>query len=154
MARVDDYALIRIFPDYADSAIWFIIGTVSYEESRVSDGLRQDLKAWEAHYYRALDDDLEWRSREDLEHHAAEGHRLAERLAAEVGADFEVEYFDERDRKVRVRSEHPALNEAAADAFTKVRASHREVFERSLPAADPAPGPGWFANGSDAQPHP
>lgn len=58
--------------------------------------------------------------------------------------------------ELRVRSEHPDLNEAAADAFAKMRASHREAFERNLADADVdrEAGFGWFANGPDAQPHP
>lgn len=147
MASDDEYSLIRIFPDFADSVIWFVIGTVSYEECRVSDALRRDMEAWEAQYYETMGNDFVWRSREDHEYHAAEGRRLAERFSAEVGQGFEIEYFDECDRKARVRSDQPATNEPAARAFTRVGASHRDFDERIKRETEGGATFGWFASG-------
>lgn len=144
MASDNEYSLIRLFPDYADSVIWFIVGPLSYEESGVSTKLRQDMEAWETHYYEMVDTDFTWRSREDQNYHAEEGRRLAERLSAEVGRAFEVEYFDQRDRKVQVRSDKPATNEAAEAAFTRVGAWHRSLFERIDREAAAGASFGWF----------
>lgn len=146
VASDDEYSLIRIFPDFADSVIWFVIGTVSYEESRVSADLRRDMEAWQAHYEETMGNTFVWRSREDHAYHAAEGRRLAERLAAEVGQDFKVEYFDVRDRKVQVRSSRPATNKAAAQALSTVATSHREFDERIEREAEEGASFGWFAN--------
>lgn len=145
MASDVKYDLIRIFPDFADSVIWFIIGTLSYEESRVSEPLRRDMEAWETHYYETMGNDFVWRSPEDHAYHAAEGRRLAERLAAEVGQDFNVEYFDARDRKVQVRSSRPATNQAAAHAFSTVAKPHREFDERIEREVKEGASFGWFA---------
>ncbi|MCI0159251.1 hypothetical protein KNO15_21325 [Leifsonia shinshuensis] len=146
MASDDDYSVIRVFPDYADSVMWFIIGTVSYDESCVSDTLRRDMEAWESHYCQAMGDDLVWRSPDDEKYHVAEGRRLAESLSVEVGHAFEVEYFDEGDRKVRVRSDERASNERAARAFADVRASHTELIARIERETEAGAVFGWFAN--------
>ncbi|KQR53931.1 hypothetical protein ASF88_03570 [Leifsonia sp. Leaf336] len=146
MASDDKFSLIRIFPDYADSVIWFIVGPLSYEESGVSTTLRQSMEAWETHYYETMDTDFTWRSREDQNYHAEEGCRLAERLSVEVGRAFEVEYFDQRDRKLRVRSDKPTTNEAAEAAFTRVGAWHRSRFERIEAEAETGASFGWFAS--------
>ncbi len=146
VASDEIYSLIRLFPDYADTVIWFIVGPLSYEESGVSKTLRQDMEAWESHYYEAMATDLTWRSREDQDYHAEEGRRLAKRLSVEVGRAFEVEYFDQRDLKLRVRSDKPATNEAAETAFTRVGAWHRSLFERIEREAEAGASFGWFAS--------
>jgi hypothetical protein len=146
VASDDEYSLIRIFPDYADSVIWFIIGPLSYDESGVSKTLRHDMEAWETHYYETMGSDYSWRSREDQDYHAAEGRRLAECLSVEVGRAFEVEYFDQRDRKLRVSSDRPAANEAAEAAFTRVGAWHRSLIERIEREAEAGASFGWFAS--------
>ncbi|MBO1738810.1 hypothetical protein [Leifsonia sp. TF02-11] len=150
MASDDDYSVIRVFPDYAESVMWFIIGTVSYRESCISDTLRHDMEAWENHYYEAMGNDLVWRSREDEKYHAAEGRRLAEALSVEVGHALEVEYYDERDRKVRVRSDEPATNERAARAFDRIRAAHLELVVRVT--REPEAAFGWFADDPNDEP--
>lgn len=146
VASDDKYSLIRIFPDYADSVIWFIVGPLSYEESGVSTKLRQDMEAWETHYFETMGTDFTWRSREDQDYHAEEGRRLAECLSVEVGRAFEVEYFDQRDRKLRVRSDRPATNEAAEAAFTRVGEWHRTLFEKIEREAEAGASFGWFAS--------
>lgn len=144
--------MIRIFPDFADSVMWFIIGTVSYDESCISETLRHDLEAWESHYYEAMGSDLVWRSRDGEKHHAAEGRRLAGALSVEVGHAFEVEYFDEGDRKVRVRSGEPATNERAARAFDRIRAAHLELVARITREAEAGADFGWFADDPNEEP--
>ncbi|MEN0083320.1 MAG: hypothetical protein AAGC66_01010 [Leifsonia sp.] len=126
--------------------IWFVIGPLPYEESGVSTKLRHEMEAWEAHYYETEGPDFTWRSREDQYHHAEAGRRLAERLSVEVGPAFEVEYFDQHDRKLRVRSDRPATNEAAEAAFTRVGAWHRRLFERIARQADAEADFGWHAS--------
>jgi hypothetical protein len=152
VASDDTYSLIRIFPDYADSVIWFIVGPLSYEESGVSRTLRRSMEAWESHYYETMDTDFTWRSREDQNYHAEEGRRLAERLSVEVGPAFEVQYFDQHDRKLRVRSDKPATNEAAEAAFTRVGAWHRNLFERIEREAEAGATFGWFASRPNDEP--
>lgn len=146
VASDDKYSLIRIFPDYADSVIWFIVGPLSYEESGVSTKLRRDMEAWETHYYETMNTDFTWRSREDQNYHAEEGRRLAECLSVEVGRAFEVEYFDQRAQKLRVRSDQPAANETAEAAFTRVGAWYRNLFERIEREAEAGASFRWVAS--------
>jgi hypothetical protein len=152
VASDDEYSVIRIFPDFADSVMWFIIGPVSYDESCISETLRHDMEAWESHYYKAMGNDLVWRSRDDERYHAAEGRRLAGGLSVEVGRAFEVEYFDEGDRKVRMRSDEPATNERAARAFDGIRAAHLELVARITREAEAGATFGWYAEGPNDEP--
>jgi hypothetical protein len=148
MARGADYfsSVIRIFPDYADSVIWFAMGSVSYEEAKISAQLRHDMEAWERFYYQACSNEFRWRTQDDQARFAAQGRRLAERLAAEVGGQFEVEFENHRGKKVRTRSNAGSTNAAAAEAFTEIARQEREFDERVHMEAQTGATFGWFTH--------
>ena len=120
--------VIRVFPDYADSVIWFL-GPVAYGDARVSHRLAQDLSAWEDRFYAILDD--RHSVQDDVrESFNAEGLRLAQRLSVELGTPFAVEYVDERGRVTRFGSSSPGTNRAAVAAFTVMAEELRTRGER------------------------
>lgn len=143
--------IVRIFPDYAGSVVWFS-DPVPYEESALSSELVERLTAWEASYYAALDDDLRWRPTASLHEFSATGLELARAVSAEIGPEFEVQYasFEQRSASAELRSEHPATNPAARDAFAARAARARADWAktRARLAATPADSRGgWYAIG-------
>jgi hypothetical protein len=143
--------IVRVFPDYAWSVIWFS-GPFSYPETGLSGALVGRLEEWEARYYASLTDDVEWRSREALHAFDAAGLELAREVSAEIGPHFAVEYrsFENAGAVATLRTEHPATNAAAEAAFTaradRARAGWAAV--RARRAAAPDSGGGWFARSS------
>lgn len=119
-----DTRIVRVFPDYADTVIWFS-EPVPYPETRLSDGLVAQLSAWEASYYANLDEDFRWRSLTALHQFSSDGLERARAVAAEIGPEFEVEYhsFEDTNAIALLRSEEPASNSAARNAFI-ARANH------------------------------
>jgi hypothetical protein len=154
VAHGDEYftTVIRIFPDYAGSVIWFAMGPVSYDDAKISSQLRRDMEAWEDFYYPAQTEEFGWRRREDGEWFTAEGRRLAERLAGEVGSRFEVEFRVYRNKKVRVSSNAEPSNPEAAEAFESIAREFREFDERIERDTRAGSSFGWFAYGSDEDP--
>jgi hypothetical protein len=123
---VSEYAttVIRLFPDYAESVIWFS-SPVPYEETQLDDRLIADLRTWEASYYAGLSSDLSWRAPGLEARFRADGLELARRLADQIGDDFQVEYDLGWSRR-RVRGTGPARNPAAALAFHRLAGNARE----------------------------
>ena len=117
MGAVSEYAttVIRLFPDYADSVVWFR-SPVPYEETQFDAQLIAELRAWDASYYAGLTSDYEWRTPELAAQFYVEGARLARQVADQVGDDFEVEH-DLGETHRRVRGAGPARNPDAAAAF-------------------------------------
>ncbi|RFA13862.1 hypothetical protein B7R22_11445 [Subtercola boreus] len=113
-----DTRIVRMFPDYAGTVIWFS-EPVPYPETGLSDGLVAQLSAWEASYYANLDDDFRWRSLTALHRFSSDGLELARAVAAEIGPEFQVEYhsFEDTDAIALLRGEEPASNSAARDVF-------------------------------------
>ena len=112
--------VVRVFPDYADTVLWFAPGPVSYEESHLTEGLVAEMVKWEATYYANLTDLFEWREEADLLAFDEEGLRLANRLAEELGDAVEVDYLNHREgvlKPVRVRGTGNGTNAAARAAF-------------------------------------
>ncbi len=110
--------VVRVFPDYANTVLWFVGGPVDYADAKVTDSLAADMRAWEESYYESLNDAMAWRSLELEGRHAAEGLRLARLLADELGDAFEVEVWAEGAKeKVRILGQHPGSNPAAVAAF-------------------------------------
>lgn len=83
--------IVRIFPDYADTVIWFS-DPMPYSEAALSNELVGRLNAWEAQYYAALTDNFDWRSMGTLHAFSADGLELARAVSAEIGPEFTVEY--------------------------------------------------------------
>ncbi len=139
MKGLTEYAtsVVRLFPDYAGSAIWFW-EPVPYEVTGLSSDLVRDLQAWEESYYGGLDA-YAWRSADLGDAFAAEGKRLAHRLASELGDEFAVEYdvLAEPGRR-RVRGPGPPRNPAAAAAFRELAAEARAEHARITKIVDQA----------------
>ena len=77
-------SVVRLFPDYAGTVIWFI-GPIAYGETRLDAGLVADLQAWEASYYAGLTSDYSWRSPDVEAHFNKLGAGLARRLPTRSG---------------------------------------------------------------------
>lgn len=84
---------IQLFPDYCDRTLW-LGDPIAYEESGLSPALIQDLTDWEQSYYDAidLDHDHEWKSLGLADAYTARGNELGQRVADEIGPEFEVEF--------------------------------------------------------------
>jgi hypothetical protein len=123
--------VIRIFPDYADSVIWFL-GPVPYEEARITHGLAEDLSAWEDRFYAILGDQ-HWIRDELRDAFDTEGLRLAQCLSKELGPPFAVDYVSEKGQITRFASALPGTNPAAVTAFTgmaeELRARNKRLDE-------------------------
>ncbi len=138
--------VVRVFPDYAGTVLWFVGGPVDYADAKLSDSLAAAMQAWEESYYRSLDDDLKWRSPGTEEHHAAEGLRLARLLADELGDAFEVEVWAEGAKeKIRILGLHPGSNPAAVAAFRGWAAESEAEDERVRQLRDSGVTFGWTA---------
>jgi hypothetical protein len=152
--------IVRVFPDYASSVIWFS-DPVRYDETRLSGSLIARLVEWEASYYSDLTDDLKWRSLDLMHQFSSEGLELARAVAHEIGPEFEVEYrsFENVRATALFRSEEPASNPPARDAFAARAESTRKewaaIQERNAITA-PGSGMGWYAraaSGAIFRPH-
>jgi hypothetical protein len=151
MATGDEYltSVIRLFPDYAESVIWFAIGLVSYDDAKITSELRLEMDAWEKLYYQAQTNDSRWHTPEDRLRFNAEGRRLAERLAEELGSRFEVEVDVYENEQVRIRSNDAPTNLDAAAAFEAIAGELREFDKRIQRATEAGASFGWYAYGPD-----
>ena len=115
----DATTVVRLFPDYADSVLWFP-DPLPYEQTRLDAQLIEDLKAWEDSYYAGLTPTYSWRDPALQAEFVAEGARLARRLAAEIGDEFQVEHDSAGGVPRRVRGRGPARNPDAAAALREM----------------------------------
>ena len=104
--------VVRMFPDYAGTVLWYGGGPVDYEDAHLPAGLVADLEAWEASYYDGLDDEMEWRSRDLARAYAAQGAELARRVAEALGSAFVI-----HGDGGKARSDGPPTSPEAAAAF-------------------------------------
>ncbi|WP_233198372.1 hypothetical protein [Cryobacterium sp. Y50] len=141
--------IVRVFPDYAQSVIWFS-DPMPYSETELSSELVDRLTSWEAQYYDALTDNFEWRSVNKLHAFNAQGLELAREVSNEIGPEFSVEYrsFENNAAIAQLHSDEPASNFSAGAAF-RARAAHaREEWAatQARNAATPPTGTvGWYA---------
>ncbi len=114
---------IRMFPDYADTVLWFGDGPVEYSDTGLTAALIDDLQRWEQTFYESRNGDLEFVSRAAEAAHAEEGVQLAERVSAEVGPRFAIacDSVEDPTETVLLRAERPAENPAAEAAFACLR---------------------------------
>lgn len=143
--------IVRVFPDYAGSVVWFS-DPMPYSETELSSDLVGRLTAWEAQYYAALTKNLEWRSLDALHSVSAEGLELARELSNEIGPEFSVEYrsFEDRGAVAQLRSKQPASNPAAQAAFRERADRAREEFaatQARIAAHPPRGTVGLYAGG-------
>src|SRR3954454_24691324 len=109
--------VVRLFPDYASSTLWFADQIpLEYVDAEITSGLAGRLDRWEESYYAGLDPMVhDWYS-EDLEREfEAEGRKLAQALAEELGREFRVQLIT--GQKQMFHSTAPAKNPKAAAAF-------------------------------------
>ncbi|HEX4444157.1 MAG TPA: hypothetical protein VHZ81_11345 [Galbitalea sp.] len=128
MAETEDeqYRVVRIFPDYGHSSIWFADAyPFDYEECAISAELRASFEVWEQFYYRHVGYSSQ-RLPTRLAEYNDQGRRLARQLADEIGPGFEVECSSpEATGTTRFSASGPARNTAAAAAFARVREESR-----------------------------
>jgi len=114
-------SVVRIFPDYADTVLWFVGGPVDYADAKLTESLAAEMSAWEAAYYADLGEERDWRSKDLETHHYREGLRLARALSDELGDSFEVEVFardsDQGEYKLRIQARGRGSNPQAVEAF-------------------------------------
>lgn len=131
-AEERDRRVIWIFPDYADTVLWFR-EPVAYDSSGLSQELVRDLEEWERSYYDALGPDLEWRSPELARQFTITGNYLAGRIAEELGHRYEVVFrsYESGVSPRRFRATSPALNPRADEAFSEL-ASNLSTQDKKL----------------------
>jgi hypothetical protein len=134
MAPYKRSEVVRMFPDYAGTVLWYGGGPVDYDDAHLPAGLVADLEAWEASYDEGLDDELEWRSRDLEKAHAVQGAELARRVAEALGSAFVIQ----GDRG-KVRSDRPPTSPEAAAAFNALADQEEAAYnERARLVAEGA----------------
>jgi hypothetical protein len=139
---------VRMFPDYADTVLWFD-GPVDYDLTGLTPDLLHALTAWEQSYY-SLTSDFDWTSEDAARRFTAEGNLLARRVADEIGDGYDVELatYEENVPARRFRGTGPALNAQAAAAFAVLTAAvqaEQEEVDRAMEATRRTEDTGWFA---------
>lgn len=138
-----------MFPDYANTVLWFT-EPIDYGTAKLSEHLTRDLTRWEQSYYDGLDEDYEWKAASLSHRFAVEGAQLAQRVADELGNEFEIELvtFADGIPDRRFRGQTGALNSRAAASF-RVLALEMSEFENTVAQAQAATrrgeDTGWFA---------
>lgn len=122
---LSEYAtsVVRLFPDYAETPIWFM-EPVSYEKTRLDARLVRDLQTWDATYYAALARATSWSQPMAGVEYITQGALLARRIAEQIGDQFQVEHRapQEPHQLRRVRSSRAAGNPQAEAAFQQLAA--------------------------------
>lgn len=103
--------VVHLFSDYADSVIWAPYA-IDYADLGLDQELVDDLRAWDAAYYAGMENH-DWKDPATQDEHAAEGRRLARRLAGVLGDEFVIRI----DGGEEFRSPHPSRSPAAATAL-------------------------------------
>ena len=86
---------LRVFPDYGADPVWDDMGMAHLGELPLSDRLRAELRQWAAEWEELMGVRESRYAIVDEPGHTAwetQGRRLAERLQAELGNTYEVEY--------------------------------------------------------------
>ncbi|MCD4853266.1 hypothetical protein LN996_20805 [Arthrobacter sp. AK01] len=141
-------SVVRLFPDYADSVLWLDV-PISYELTGLTEGLVHELRDWEQFYYESLTRDFTWKSADRTVNYTTEGHRLAQRVADELGDGYEVEFrsYEENARTHRFRGTNGPNPRAVAafDVLVAVARAEKDRITRALKASPSGEGTGWFA---------
>ncbi|MGP5165630.1 hypothetical protein ACTXOR_08290 [Arthrobacter rhombi] len=140
---------VRMFPDHAGTVLWFR-DPIDYDLAQLSDGLVHDLARWEQSYYDALNPDFGWKYADLARRFIAEGNRLAQCVADELGDGYEFEFasYEEDVPTQRFHGKGPARNLRASAAFdalaVAVKAEDEDAY-RALAATRRGDGDGWYA---------
>jgi hypothetical protein len=97
MAEPGDPGIVRVMWDYEAFPLW-----ADHEENRLSAGLRADLQRWSDELTELMSASLGAGGNLDgsaVEPLVTNGRRLAERVAAELGPETQVTYFNELTRE-------------------------------------------------------
>jgi len=135
----DGRLIVRMFPDHAGTVLWSG-GAVDLDDARLSPGLQDDLRAWDAFHRSRLDPDVPSHAPEDEHEFAVTGGALAGRVADELGRGVEVHLMVEG-RQV-FRSAEPPTNPRAAKAL-HVRAERQAEEARAF--TERLGGGRWYA---------
>jgi hypothetical protein len=106
---------------------------VDYEDAHLTPQLTSDMKAWEASFYDNSTDMGAWRPGFDVDAYEAEGLRLCQCLAGELGDLVGVEYHGTRKGAKRVvlrgtgQGTNPQARAAFQDMITKSEQSESEI---------------------------
>ena len=141
--------VVRLFPDYGDTVLW-LDGPINYDVTDLTDDLVNELRDWEQFYYESLTPGFNWKSSDRATKYAAEGHRLAQRVADELGDGYEIEFrsYEENARTHRFRgAQSPNPRAVAAfDALTAAFRVEQERISRARAATARGEGTGWYAS--------
>lgn len=147
---------VRLFVGHAESPVWFS-DPRGFDEMRFDDELTDALRAWDDDWYSSRRvDDFEWIGPSPEIEHLRRGVDLAYRISRALGSDFAVEVDPAVERstsgpapvpqKLRIRSDGPPLQPAAADQFTVWAEEDRVERERLQRAfGDQGAGETWVA---------
>ncbi|TAL41946.1 MAG: hypothetical protein EPN91_09450 [Salinibacterium sp.] len=141
-------SLVRVFPDCAETVIWFAPGPVPYDIACVSNELRDAMNAWETAWEREISDERTFPSPEIAHELATEGRRVAEWLSAELGDSFDVELrvSDTRYGHQLIRGTGAGSNPRAVAAFREMARAHRARHDELEGLRSQGVEFGWFAH--------
>lgn len=125
----DTTPVVSLFSGWADSAVWFG-GPIPYGETRLDPALVADIRAWDDGCYADRKPDHAWRSADDAARYHRTAAELAQRLAEQIGREFQVEY-DAADTHRHVRAAGPPLHQEAAAAFREMAEQARAERPRT-----------------------
>ena len=94
-STADSRPLLRVFPDYSADPVWDDTGMADLDRLQVSDLLRSELRQWAREWEELMGVRTSRYAIVDSSGHSSwdeEGLRLAQRLQAELGDAYEVEY--------------------------------------------------------------
>ncbi len=88
---------VRLMADYAADPVWAHEGMASLADLPISARLRDELRGWAREWESIMGRGLEVREKDRYRRWLIAGQRHARNLQQELGADFEVEYWHERE---------------------------------------------------------
>jgi hypothetical protein len=105
--EVDVKKVLKLMADYHCFPLWKAcgeIGNINPDDLPLANDLREDLLAWATAYDKTLNQeyppDSGFASPQEEEAFEVEGRRLWRELQTQLGRDYKVVYFSERDRKL------------------------------------------------------
>jgi hypothetical protein len=113
--------VIRVFPDYAGTVVWFQ-GPVPYEETGLSQRLIDDMEDWEAAYYASLDELHSFASKRAESIHVTRGLTIARALSDEIGDLLPIEADGIGGAKTRLLTPGFGTNPQARTSFATMLA--------------------------------
>lgn len=113
---------VRVFPDYANTVIWYARGPVPYEETGLSLDLIGAMDEWETAYYASLDESYSFASPQAESDHVTRGLVIAKGLSEEIGDILPVEADAIGGGKTHLLTPGAGTNPEARASFAEMRA--------------------------------